>query len=324
MSSEQHQAVLAQPAVEIVRVVNFPRVRVWQAWIDPLKFARWWVSEGFEATDISADVRPGGGFRWGLRRELTGDTYMASGEYLEIVEPERFVLSWDSLHNDDYYVQGSRVTISFRDIEGKATEVRILHEFLNEARQCSDYSLGWSAAFDNLASFLAADGADAAGLLGEPQRSILLRTEIEAGATEIWPWLIDAGKLTQWFPSEVQIDARPGGSYTFRWLKQDGSCHERSGSITAVEPPLLLDMEWYPTNWDPKSGPEQDWREASRTMVSWRIRETEQGKCLVSLAHRGWGYGEIWDDMFKGHAGGWQLYITNLREIIEGRADIRT
>lgn len=323
MSSEQHQVVMAQPAVEIVRVVNYPLARVWQAWVDPVKFAQWWIGDSFEATDISAELKVGGRFHWGLRNPQSGDTYMASGQFLEIVDHERFVLSWDSQHNDEFYLQGARVTICFRDIEGRATEVRILHELLNEAQQCSDYTQGWGRAFTFLAAYLAAAGEDAAAKLSEPQRSIRLSVEIQASAVQIWPWLIEAGKLTQWFPSEVQINARPGGSYTFRWLKQDGSCHERSGSITAVEAPLLLDMEWFPTNWDPNSGSEQDWREASRTMVSWRLRETGQGSTLVSLEHRGWGYGEMWDDMFKGHAGGWQMYITNLRELIEGRADIR-
>ena len=323
MSSKQHQAVLAQPAVEIVRVVNFPLERVWSAWTDPLKFARWWIGDSFEATDISADVQVGGRFRWGLRNPQTGDSYMASGEYLEIVEGERFVLSWDSRHNDVPYLQGARVTISFRDIKGESTQVRILHEMLNEAQQCSDYSQGWARAFTFLAAYLA-DDDNTDNLLGEVLRSIRLSVEIAGSAADIFPWLTQADKLTQWFPHQAELDARPGGSYQFTWQRSDGGTHQRSGSITAVEAALLLDMEWYPTKWDPASGSEQDWREASRTMVHWRLSETGLGSTIVSLEHRGWGYGELWDDMFKGHAEGWQEYITNLREVIEGRADIRS
>jgi len=322
MSSKQNQAVLAQPAVEVIRVVRFPLGRVWQAWLDPVQFAQWWIGDSFEATHISADVQVGGEFRWGLRNPQTGDTYMASGEYLEIVDHERFVLSWDSQHNGEFYLQGARVTISFRDIEGHATELRILHEMLNEAQQCSDYSQGWAKAFTFLAAYLARDD-NTDGLLGEAQRSIRLSVDVTGTAAEIWPWLTEAGKLTQWFPQEADIEARPGGNYSFRWHKQGGCCHERSGSLTAVAAPLLLDMEWYPTNWDPARGTQQDWREASLTTVHWRLAETGQGSTRVSLEHRGWGYGELWDDMFTGHAEGWQEYVTNLREVKEGRRDIR-
>ncbi len=320
MSSE-HKAVLARPAVEIVRVVNFPVARVWKAWVDPQKFASWWIGDLFEATDISADVRVGGQFRWGLRNPATGDSYMASGEYLEIVEHEHFVLSWDSRHNEETYLQGAQVTISFRDIEGRATEVRILHEFLDQAQQCSDYSQGWARAFTFLAAHLA-EADNTAELLGEAQRSIRLSVEIRASAAEIWPWLTQAAKLTQWFPHEAEIEARPGGKYTFRWNKANGACHERSGRITVAEQPLILDMEWFPTDWDPVLAKDTDWHAAGLTTLQWRLRESGQGSTIVSLQHLGWGYGELWDDVFRGHAEGWQEYVTNLREVIEGRADI--
>lgn len=319
--SKREGILLALPAVEVVRVVGYPIQRVWNAWMDPQKFAQWWVSDGMEATEISADVRVGGAFRWGLRRTETGDTYMASGKYLEIEEPTRFVLSWDSEHNGSSYLQGAKVTISLRDLDGDATEIRILHEQLEQAQQCSDYSLGWAAACVELARFLG-DGAPSPQTVGEARRSLRLAVEIDRPASEIWPWLVEPERLASWFPHEAEMDARAGGSYSFRWRKSDGNCHERSGAVTLAEQPLMLDMEWFPTDWDPQAASEQDWREAGRTIVSWRLNESGT-TTLVSLSHHGWHYGAQWDEMFNGHAEGWQEYVTNLREVLEGRADIR-
>ncbi|MEZ5339437.1 MAG: SRPBCC domain-containing protein [bacterium] len=313
--------VLARPAIEVVRTLRFPLERVWQAWIDPQKFAQWWAGPELESTGITADVRVGGEFSWGLRRPESGDSYTAHGRYEEIVEHERFVLSWDSIRNGEAYVSGARVSISFRSVSG-GTELRILHEFLGEAEMCRHYSEGWASAVEKLAVHLDLDG-NVQEHLGEPSRAILLRLELPLSAAAIWPLLTEAGRITQWFPQEAELDARPGGSYSFLWRRPDGSTHRRSGAITVAEAPLLLDMEWYPTDWDPQQGSEQDWREAARTLVHWRLSETGQGSCVVSLRHEGFGYGEGLDMIFRGHASGWQEYVTNLREVASGRADIR-
>ncbi|MCB1186457.1 SRPBCC domain-containing protein [bacterium] len=313
--------VLAKPAVEVVRVVRFPLERVWNAWTDPQKFAKWWPGPDLESTGITADVRIGGEFSWGLRRPENGNTYLAHGRYEDIVEHERFVLSWDSIRNGEEYVSGARVSLSFRTVS-EGTEIRILHEFLGEAEMCRHYSEGWASAVEKLAVYLDLNG-NVQENLGEPSRAILLQVEVPLSAAELWPWLTEADRITQWFPQQAELDANSGGSYSFRWIRANGSTHVRSGAITAVEAPMLLDMEWFPTDWDPAQGSEQDWREAARTMVHWRIRETGQGSCVVSLEHRGFQYGEGLDSMFKGHSEGWQEYVTNLREVTSGRADIR-
>ncbi len=86
---------MTEPGLQITRVFDAPRDEVWREWTEPERFAEWY---GGPAADnpletVSMDVRPGG--RWRLtmyfgpeRREINWH-----GEYREVVEPERLVLT---------------------------------------------------------------------------------------------------------------------------------------------------------------------------------------------------------------------------------------
>ena len=51
------------------------------------------------------------------------------------------------------------------------------------------------------------------------------------GAPQLYAYLTDPAKLTQWWPSEAQVNAAPGGS--FRYTVGDG---EVSGTFAEAEP----------------------------------------------------------------------------------------
>ncbi len=44
------------------RVIRAPRLRVWQAWTDPLDLARWWLPAPTRCRVERLDVVPGGAF----------------------------------------------------------------------------------------------------------------------------------------------------------------------------------------------------------------------------------------------------------------------
>ncbi len=54
-------------------------------------------------------------------------------------------------------------------------------------------------------------------------------------APQLYAYLTDPAKLTQWWPSEAQVDAAPGGS--FRYTVADGvASGEVSGTFAEAEP----------------------------------------------------------------------------------------
>ena len=77
--------------ITITRVFDAPRERVWQAWTDPERLARWWGKRGWSTplSSVTLDVRPGGVFRLNSISDEDGSEMPLETVYREVVEPER-------------------------------------------------------------------------------------------------------------------------------------------------------------------------------------------------------------------------------------------
>ena len=61
-----------------------------------------------------------------------------------------------------------------------------------------------------------------------------------AGPDEVWEALTEPERLEEWFATEVELDARPGGSGVFRW----GDGEEQRATVREVEPEERLVLDW--------------------------------------------------------------------------------
>jgi uncharacterized protein YndB with AHSA1/START domain len=147
---------VAEPGIVITRVFDAPRERVWREWTEPERFADWFGGEAEVPLDsVAMDVRKGG--RWRLtmfagpdRRELHWE-----GEYLEVVEPERLVLTLTDQPGDDAY---ALVTVVLTELGGDRTEMRMTQEGPLPPDQVRRARDGWSSFFDRMAARLAGAG----------------------------------------------------------------------------------------------------------------------------------------------------------------------
>ena len=57
---------------------------------------------------------------------------------------------------------------------------------------------------------------------------------------EVWESLVEPERLEEWFASEVELDARPGGEGTFRW----GDGDERRAVVRELEEAERLVLDW--------------------------------------------------------------------------------
>src|SRR6266496_1482612 len=75
-------------------------------------------------------------------------------------------------------------------------------------------------------------------------RGVLVHIEREivfpASPAEVWEALTDPERLEEWFASEVELDARPGGVGVFRW----GDGDERRAVVREVEQEERLVLDW--------------------------------------------------------------------------------
>jgi uncharacterized protein YndB with AHSA1/START domain len=57
---------------------------------------------------------------------------------------------------------------------------------------------------------------------------------------EVWEALTEPERLEEWFATEVELDARPGGEGIFRW----GDGDERAAVVRELEEPERLVLDW--------------------------------------------------------------------------------
>jgi uncharacterized protein YndB with AHSA1/START domain len=138
--------------LEIKRVVNAPRDRVYAAWTDPAQLKQWFGPENVQTRDIIADARVGGEFRWDLINP-EGEEMTMRGEYRELVPGKKVVFTWQWQDDEDWKECVSIVTVELSDRDG-GTEVRLIHEQLPSAESRDRHSEGWNSVLDKLEKFL--------------------------------------------------------------------------------------------------------------------------------------------------------------------------
>ncbi len=113
-----------EPGLEIVRVFDAPIEEVWREWTEPERFADWYGGPTCDVPldTVSMDVRPGG--TWSAvmfappnRRRIDWE-----GEYLEVVEPERLVLT---VTDEPGNPERDTVTVILTDLGDGRTEMRM-------------------------------------------------------------------------------------------------------------------------------------------------------------------------------------------------------
>lgn len=76
--------------LHLTRVFGGPRKTVFKVWTDWKELAKWWGPRGFTNPVCEVDIRAGGAIRIHMRGP-DGRVYPMTGEYREIIEPERIV-----------------------------------------------------------------------------------------------------------------------------------------------------------------------------------------------------------------------------------------
>jgi uncharacterized protein YndB with AHSA1/START domain len=140
--------------VTITRVFDAPRELVWKAWTEPEHFASWFGTPPFTTPPetVALDVRPGGAWRATMVHEEDGTELPFRGEYREVVEPERLVLTFADVENPDN-PNVEVLTVTFTDVGGKTEVVAHQAGHLPE-EEYKNLAEGYGAFFDRLAEHL--------------------------------------------------------------------------------------------------------------------------------------------------------------------------
>ena len=135
--------------IVVTRLFDAPRALVFEAWTKAEHVARWWDPSGVPLAVCEIDLRPGGAFRWVNRAPDGGEGHSFTGNYREIVPPERLVFS-------DLLGTG---TLVFTE-EGKKTKLTITIECATKKDRDALLQMrvdaGTAQTLENLAAYLPA------------------------------------------------------------------------------------------------------------------------------------------------------------------------
>jgi uncharacterized protein YndB with AHSA1/START domain len=148
----------SEPGISITRVFEAPRDRVWREWTTPEAFADWFGAPGGEVPieTVEMDVREGGSWKLTMfadpgRREINW-----KGEYVEVAEPERLVLTVTDQPEDP---ERGLITVVLTDLGDGRTEMLMEQSGPGMTpEQFERAKTGWGGFFDRVAARLAEEG----------------------------------------------------------------------------------------------------------------------------------------------------------------------
>lgn len=154
-----------QPEFVITRDFDAPRDLVWKMWTDPEMMKQWYGPAHFTAPVMESDFRMGGRYLFDMR-DPEGKDYWGTGEYLEIVVPERIVAT-DAFADEkgnivppSYYgMPGDEplervLTTTFEELEGGRTRLTVSAPSAFGGGSGEDERSGWNEMLDKFAESL--------------------------------------------------------------------------------------------------------------------------------------------------------------------------
>lgn len=137
-------------AVTLVRRIAARRSIVFDAFVTPEGLTSWWSPDELPIISASADVRVGGHFRVRFPTE-DGHVHECQGEFLEIVQPERLIMSWQWTEGGEPEAGDSitRLELHLRAID-TGTELTLIHTGLPNELSVSSHTWGWEGSLRKL------------------------------------------------------------------------------------------------------------------------------------------------------------------------------
>ena len=154
-------------SLTLVRRIKAQPAVVFAALTSSEGITHWWGPDAGPVLHAESDARVGGRFRVRFRM-LNGSEHEASGEYVEVVDSKRLVMTWQWTFGGDPDEDGevSRVSIDLRAID-IGTELTFTHARLQTDASCSSHTQGWGGALDKLERYLSVEsGTTAVGEAG--------------------------------------------------------------------------------------------------------------------------------------------------------------
>jgi uncharacterized protein YndB with AHSA1/START domain len=149
---------IASPIKELrlTRILRAPLAAVWEAWTEPNAFRRWMGPVGWDITDCTIDLRPGG--QWTTtQRSPDGTLHPSGGRYLVVEPPRHLAFNWILEGPDGKVVMEAEHDLRLTEQKGGielTLEIRILVAGPGSEGFLAGVEVGWSGTLGKLADFV--------------------------------------------------------------------------------------------------------------------------------------------------------------------------
>lgn len=136
--NEQPASLTADREFVHSRLIDAPPERVFLAFSDPARLARWWGPNGFTSSFEAFDLRPGGAWRFVMHGPV-GKDYRNESVFREVAAPERIVFEHLSGHHFEMTItlaaQEGKTLVGWRQLFDTAAERQRIAGFVVDANQ---------------------------------------------------------------------------------------------------------------------------------------------------------------------------------------------
>lgn len=150
---------MAEPTgTTITRIFDAPREQVWKEWTEPERFADWFGGRESDVplSTVSMDVRPGGSWRLTMFAQPGRREIRWTGEYREVVPPERLVFT---ICDEPGEPAHELCIVVLADLGDGRTEMVFRQEGRMSPEEYERAGQGWSTFFDVVDERLSSPGA---------------------------------------------------------------------------------------------------------------------------------------------------------------------
>ena len=138
-------------SLTLKRRLGAPPAKVFAAWTESARLARWFGPHGAEVLEAELDPRVDGRFSI-LMRTSDGEEHGVSGTYREVVPGARLVFDWAWRSTPE---RRSLVTLTF-DADGQGTMLGLHHADFADETARDGHLVGWTQSLERLEADLAA------------------------------------------------------------------------------------------------------------------------------------------------------------------------
>jgi uncharacterized protein YndB with AHSA1/START domain len=143
--------------VVITREIDAPREQIFQAWIDPTQFARWWGPKNFTNPVCEIDARSDGALNI-VMRSPDGVDYPMTGKFQAVVKPARIAFSAIARDHANNPLLEALTVVTFDEI-GRRTRITVQASAVGlaplAAKMVDGMEAGWTQSLEKLRDLFA-------------------------------------------------------------------------------------------------------------------------------------------------------------------------